>query len=854
MNYRGFILTGAAALALSTGTACLAQANEHDYSVAPQDLKYALRDIARQSGLELVAPSAVLSGKRAPALQGHYSAAEALEAVLAGSGLTAEISEGTIFIRGREVPPQQAASTERESDIVVTGTRIRGAQPATQVIIISREAMKDAGQNTLADVIRTIPQNFGGGQNAGVGLNVPENRGTSGGSGSTLNLRGLGSDATLTLLNGQRLAYNVARQSIDISTIPVIAIERLEIVADGASALYGSDAVGGVANIILRRDYDGLTTRARFGASTDGGNQDQQYSALTGTTWSSGGAMVAYEFERDTAIRASDRKYAAATAPGLFLYPAIKHHNVVASAHQDLGDRISFEIDGLYNNRSSHTQYALDLTGDVLANGVRTFYRSEAFTIAPTIRLRTASDWELNLQGSYGEDRSRYDLTLYSNRTSAFHQVGCYCNASGSAEANANGSLFALPAGNVKVALGGGWRVNDFHSFQTSGGAKEISISQDTYYAFGEVSVPAIAPDQGLRWAHRLDLTAAVRWEDYPGVDKVATPKFGIVFAPSPSFDLKATWGKSFKAPTLFQLYNTVFATLYRAASRGGTGYPATATAILLTGGNPDLKPERATTWSATLAVHPVVIPGASLEITYFDVDYRGRIVTPITFPSRSLNDPQYADLVDLNPSLAAISAITGGNVLFQNAAGAAFDPSNVVAIIHNTNLNAATQRVGGVDASAQYLIDLPNGGTLSLQGSGSYIRLTQRLSALQPEVSLAGTIFNIPHFRARGGAVWKQGPLTFGGFVNYAGGVRDVRFVPVTHVRSMTTFDLSATYAPKNRDGFLSGFELGISAQNLFNRSPSPIRASQPYEAPYDSTNYSPFGRVLNVSVTKKW
>ena len=683
---------------------------------------------------------------------------------------------------------------------------------------------------------------------------MPESRGISSGSSSTLNLRGLGSDATLTLLNGHRLAYSVANQSVDVSTIPVVAIERLEIVADGASALYGSDAVGGVANVILRRDYQGLSTRARVGESTDGGNQQQQYDALAGAKWSGGGAMLAYEFERDTEITASERSYAAARAPGLFLYPAIKHHNVIGSAHQSLGEDVTFEVDGLFNTRSSHTQYALDARGDVLANGAKTAYKSEAFAVAPALRARLSSNWEANLVGSYGEDRSRYDLSLFANNAAIYRQAGCYCNAAASFEANANGTLFALPAGEVKAALGGGWRTNDFHARQTAGGTQNINVSQDTYYAFGEINLPIIAPNQGVAWANRLTVTAAVRWEDYPGIDKVATPKLGIVYSPSPDFDVKATWGKSFKAPTLFQRYNVAFATLYSAASRGGSGYPASATAILLTGGNADLKPERATTWSATLTLHPRHLPGARLELSYFNVEYRDRIVTPIPFPTQSLSNPAFADLRDLSPTAAQIAAITGGNILFQNATGAAFDPASVVAIIHNTNLNAATQQVRGVDGSASYLFGLPNKGSVSLQASASYITMFQRLSPLQATTELSGTIFNIPHLRARGGAVWKQNALTLAGFVNYSGGVRDVRFAPITKVPAMATFDMAVSYMLGGHRKLFSNFELGLSAQNLFNRGPSLIRSSQAYETPYDSTNYAPFGRVLSVSLTKKW
>src|SRR3546814_5055713 len=97
---------------------------------------------------------------------------------------------------------------------------------------------------------------------------------------STFNLRGIGPSATLTLLNGNRFAYSGTQSVIDISAIPTAAVERIEIVADGASAIYGADAVAGVVNILLRKDYEGVTTSARLGGSTDGGRSEEHTSEL----------------------------------------------------------------------------------------------------------------------------------------------------------------------------------------------------------------------------------------------------------------------------------------------------------------------------------------------------------------------------------------------------------------------------------------------------------------------------------------------------------------------------------------------------------------------------------------------
>src|SRR3546814_11644652 len=113
--------------------------------------------------------------------------------------------------------------------------------------------------------------------------------------GSSLNLRGLGPDATLTLLNGARLAYDGFTQATDVAVIPVAAIDRMEVLLDGASALYGSDAVGGVANIILKRDYDGEELTTRYGRATDGGYEQTQVNAVVGETWTTGGLSIAGE-------------------------------------------------------------------------------------------------------------------------------------------------------------------------------------------------------------------------------------------------------------------------------------------------------------------------------------------------------------------------------------------------------------------------------------------------------------------------------------------------------------------------------------------------------------------------------
>ncbi|KAK0351360.1 hypothetical protein LTR94_025263, partial [Friedmanniomyces endolithicus] len=288
-------------------------------------------------------------------------------------------------------------------------------------------------------------------------MNVPDASGVDVGGGSSINLRGLGSDATLTLLNGRRLAYTAVRQSVDVSGIPVSAVDRIEVVPDGASAIYGSDAVAGVANVILRRDYDGLETSARLAGTTDGGDFQQQYGALAGRKWASGGLFAAYEYGSNTAILASQRSYAATRSPGLDLYPALRHHSVVASGHQDLGGGLTLSVDGLYNIRWSELTFPTVAGGD-LDQGKATFSSvDKSFGVAPTLTLDLSGGWQIALGGTYGKERVDYHQVECALAVCSDSGRSYYRNTAKSVEINANGNLFHLLGGIAKIAIGGGY-------------------------------------------------------------------------------------------------------------------------------------------------------------------------------------------------------------------------------------------------------------------------------------------------------------------------------------------------------------------------------------------------------------
>lgn len=152
------------------------------------------------------------------------------------------------------LPATQAFAQEAEASIEkieVTGSRIKRAdlEGANPVQVITRDDLVASGITNMGDILQEIPSVAGAGTNTAV---------NNGGSGAVrVSLRGLGSDRTLVLLNGRRMVASGtgANSSVDLSTIPTAIVKRVEVLKDGASAIYGSDAIGGVVNIITRDDF-----------------------------------------------------------------------------------------------------------------------------------------------------------------------------------------------------------------------------------------------------------------------------------------------------------------------------------------------------------------------------------------------------------------------------------------------------------------------------------------------------------------------------------------------------------------------------------------------------------------------
>lgn len=291
-----------------------------DFSIAPGALSAALAQYADQAKVQLIYAPALTTGRMSPGLKAQLTARAALGRLLTGTGIVIRQVDPGVFMLSSASTENGAMMSERASSaladsgqaIVVTGSHIHGAPPsASPTKVVSRTDVERGGYSSVAQALQAMPGNFGGMATEQSALSSADRSGGNTTLASGINLRGLGPQATLVLINGRRVAgAGLLGDFADISGVPMSALDRVEIVTDGASALYGSDAVAGVVNIILKEDYDGLETRLRGGTVTDGHARELQVSQTAGKSWSDGSILLSYEFQRRVALRSADRVFA----------------------------------------------------------------------------------------------------------------------------------------------------------------------------------------------------------------------------------------------------------------------------------------------------------------------------------------------------------------------------------------------------------------------------------------------------------------------------------------------------------------------------------------------------------------
>ena len=956
------------------------------FNVPAEPLPQALMDFYHQSGVQpgFAATEQLVKAKSNP-VSGMMASSKALEMMLKGTGYTyrsdtdnsvdiipadeangGEVPAGTLTRAPPPVPREPTVDRRvgRLEQVNVTGSLIRGVQDTVAPLIyLKQQQLAMADYETVQDSLYTQPIISLNGPREDLGIDANYQYGAG------LDLRGLGVGATLVLVNGERQPLSgLNGDFVDVSTIPLSAVQRIEVLPDGASALYGSDAIAGVVNIIMRNNFDGAQSQLRYGTAI-GGRRELEASQLLGTHWSSGHAMLAYQYSDETPLAAAERPYAAnadktaygggnyesyytypgnilnpatmlpayglpaaqsAQAPmmaalspsfnlenqfaGVQLFPEVTANELYATAAQDLGERLQLffegrfaERDALESNLPDETILAVPPSNPYYVNpysGVPyalvaysfghdygpTIFSADSQVYMTTLgtKLQMGQTWRATLSESYGRQSlqsNEYNqadqgtLAAYladSNPATAFNPFGATnpqtltaierdfpLHAASTVEYTrlvADGSVFSMPAGEAKLAVGVERREEGlFHDVADPLNASEETIPQSysrhIESLFSQLALPLVGDAVNPRAAPRLELNVAGRYEHYSDFGGTFSPTFRIQWIPVQPLKLRASWGRSFRAPTLDNLYDTSSNAAGLVVLSDPQSPTGRSLVLVQQGSNPNLKQETAKTWTAGFDLAPPFLPGSTFSLTYYSIDYDNRIVQPgADNPFAILTDEtEWAAVITRNPTRTQIAAVCDSP--YSQGSVSSCLASSPAAIIDGQLANLSATKTTGVDVEAH---DSLSGalGTLSLDVTGNYVfGFDQAVTDTSPPIDIVNTVANPLALRLRGTIGWsREGPQLPGPAVdvavNYTGGYKNPGSTLVPDVSPWTTVDLRVVYRTREGSGWLSGMGFSLNATNLLNHDPPFVDDQDGY----DQYNVQALGRVVSVDISKRW
>lgn len=843
-------------LASPTGASAQGQ-DQFTFNLPAEPLSQALRDVAVKTGRNVIAPDDVVQMRKAPPLTGTFTAEEAVGRLLAGTGLRYRLVEGTLVVeRSPFANRESAQAASSAEDIVVTGTHVRGAPPTSPVITLTRRQIDQLAPASVEELMRSVPQNVDSGVapesfNTGADPDITDH-------GAGINLRGLGQRATLVLVNGRRVAPSGVGAFVDVSLIPISAIDRVEILTDGASAIYGSDAVGGVVNLVLRDKFEGLETSLQAGTTTDGGGGEVLAGAAAGHSWGSGRALLSYQYRLQEEIKAKDRPFTINLPDDWSLFPREHAHSVYGNVKQDLTAGLSLELSGIFANRNTVRSYFM--AGPALPVNADSSARSLGGTA--TLRMDLGHSWVAQLFGNAFRTTSRENQ--FQPGGSGFINRFNTVNSMREFGLNLDGNLLELPGGTAKLALGAQTRREHFSSlFETPVNPATLeSGSRNVRSAYGELYVPLVGTRNRMPAVERLVITAAGRFEHYQGLRSSFDPKVGILWAPTQDLTLRASYGTSFRAPLLSETLGVYNLFLFDASILyvNPAQAPPGAGAVLV-GTNPSLRPETSKSLSIGGEWTPAPVQGLRLRANYYRIVFSNRIALP-SDDIVVVGNPALASMVTLNPSLTNADALFAGANQVIDISGPGFTSggataADVVVIVDARYSNTAETRTSGLDLGLDYPFELGANKFRVELDANKVFRFDDRLIATSPVVHQLDTPFHPISWRARGGLSWIRGPWSASLFVNYTAAYRDNRPGIDRRVSSFTTFDGGIAYSLESSSTpLLRGLRVALHVNNLFDADPPRLGLEQGATRGigYDPVNATGRGRTVTLQLRKSF
>jgi iron complex outermembrane receptor protein len=944
------------------------------FNIEAQALEKALLQFGAQAHVQVsIAMDSAIRRLNVPDLKGNYTGRQALTILLKGTNLTFGIKGDIVEVSSESGPanqshdPTSANGTDSSrwieasngpgnnektqprpralQEVVITGSRLPttfeyGAQ---EVQIYGQAQIEESGQTSVADFLSTLPS---------VSVTLP----ILTANGTTVQLRGLPVGTTLVLLNGRRLQSSgtTGGEYFDLSEIPLAAVQKIEVDENGASAVYGSDAIAGIVNIILKNNFDGFAADATYGWAKNVKNL--RSSLALGREWRRGGLSVIGSYEANGELLNSDRllsasndytsyggpdqnfpacwpgnvfsvnggplpggppgneaTYAAVSGQTVSGKPAVTQFNygalnncsliagtsilpetrraaAVIQGHFDVGRKVTLFTEVMYTHLErtigdgyeslfgtpGFQEYTVSTTNPFnpfgttvgVAGQVREapivntqatdFFRplvgakgSMADSWHWEMSLWQSSDWTRVLQNNAFQNSGAIQAALDSSNPATalnpfvagpigsqqlleslfYSQEQKDMGRDQSAEGWLRGSVMRLPAGPLRLVVGGDYVRSALYLNTSSAGASDISSYQRRYEAaFGELSVPLISS-----WtsdsASLLDLTVSGRHDHYSDFGGATTYQLGAEFRPFKGLLVRGNYGTAFSAPSLVDLYSPQLVTpnaLVTDPLTGGT-YPVNE----VYGGNPNLRSLAGRSHTLGLVYASPEIPGLLLAATQWAV-VENNVIQPVS-----------AQVVVDNP-------LDFPGRVVRNSAGQIVE-------VNTTEANFGSFDVGGVDYTLAYTRQLWFGvSSIRLEVAQTYHYRQALVPGAQPVESVSQAEDDgdwAPRWKGTVGLNWSQGSLGIHVDGRYTGSYMD--YDSTEMIGNFWLADANARWSLGEWLGsharYLRGGYIEAGGTNLLNRAPQFSNYLDDLIG-YDAAQMSIVGRYVYVTVGDNW
>ncbi len=911
---------------------------QYSLSIPKSGLTVALDEFSKQTGLQIGAElkTREQQDRVVGPVVGQVTAEVALNQLLAGSDLSFQWEdEYTIRIFPTVIKP---LSAENVSEMLVTGTRITGTEGPAPVRVLGHQRIERYGVSTIADLARYFTQQpftFG---------DVTQQSGAQ-----FFQLRGLGFDTTLVLINGRRTApsaNSISLNAFDLNTIPITAVDRIEVMSDSASAIYGADAIGGVVNIILKKEVKEPEIFLHYGGA-EGGATERRIAGAAGRSFGRlNVALIVDYFEHDPLIgqdrdrwrnqdfrRFGGQDYRVSDAnpgnvysltgralPGLPSSQAgipegstgigLTPDDFIATAG-DTNLESSFRFRSLSAGMDRFTAFVpveIQVTPNTLIFGELLYADSTAvvqsrppsltravvpaanpfnpfgeavavdylFEGMESIEHRTEpqlvrlvsgargswnSKWDWEVAGLHSDedvfyarandiDQARLRAALESSDPQtalnlfrdgpagsddllasliATPQVSRFSSGNTQVSAFVRGPLFHLPAGASEFVFGGEWRRESVEFFEAQYVAEDREVSS----LFSELKLPLL---------DKLSVSLALRGDRYDGDSSSLNPQYGVVWRPAQDWLLRASYGTSFRPPSLFELHMPRQELILPAADplRGG----AVSNVQLRVGGNPDLEVVTARSLTSGFVFTPSEWPGMRFASSYWRVVMDDRITVP-PFNKILKAEDGYLDRVSrANPTVEDIAAGRPGALQWLDI----------------SRLNFGRLETSGVDLDVSYLVETRHGyfnPTLTATWVHDYSTDEFNAPVSVNRVGIADTQGTIPEWRVVGTLAWKLGGFGSSATATYTPAYQDANLNgPIDRrLPSRVLMDLQGWLelgVVLGENSLFSQTKLTVGMLNLFDKAPDFAEAG--FSAGYDISQADMKQRFTYLRLSKSF